>query len=426
MLIEIHMIQNHSPSNLNRDDLGAPKTCVFGDTTRARISSQCIKRSIRRSPEFNAAIESDGGIRTRSLISEVAKRAHNDGEAPEKLIKLISDAFQKGGVKIDATKDDPYATNILFFIPRSGIDSLADAARAEYAKASPKADDLAGEFATVLPEKAYVPDIALSGRMTELDAQGPFKKLDFSVEAAMQVSHAISTHAGGNEVDYWTAADDLPSGHGAAHVNEAMFSSACFYKYFCIDWDQLVKNLTGSDTGRKQEAEQLAACTLGHFLRAAALTSPSGKQNSFAAQNQPSGILVEIKKNAKVPTSYANAFADPARKIGEPEDDAPDCVSLVGRSIAQFGDHVYSLRQAYGIDSTLLWFSPQLWRYPLQGWERAEDGRKQREPVRFADQHCNSLEGGEGGLVEAMINRMGLGFSWADAKDAGRIQQQEA
>jgi len=30
MLIEIHAIQNHSPANLNRDDLGAPKTGYFG------------------------------------------------------------------------------------------------------------------------------------------------------------------------------------------------------------------------------------------------------------------------------------------------------------------------------------------------------------------------------------------------------------
>ena len=47
MLIEIHMIQNHAPSNLNRDDLGAPKTCYFGGVLRSRISSQCLKRSIR-------------------------------------------------------------------------------------------------------------------------------------------------------------------------------------------------------------------------------------------------------------------------------------------------------------------------------------------------------------------------------------------
>jgi CRISPR system Cascade subunit CasC len=57
MLIEIHMIQNHSPANLNRDDLGAPKTCIFGGFPRARISSQCLKRSVRRSAEFAAELK---------------------------------------------------------------------------------------------------------------------------------------------------------------------------------------------------------------------------------------------------------------------------------------------------------------------------------------------------------------------------------
>ena len=56
MLIEIHAIQNHSPANLNRDDLGAPKTCYFGGVMRSRISSQCIKRSIRMSEEFKALL----------------------------------------------------------------------------------------------------------------------------------------------------------------------------------------------------------------------------------------------------------------------------------------------------------------------------------------------------------------------------------
>ena len=62
MLIEIHAIQNHSPANLNRDDLGAPKTCYFGGVLRSRISSQCLKRSIRMSEEFKQLL---GGIRTR-------------------------------------------------------------------------------------------------------------------------------------------------------------------------------------------------------------------------------------------------------------------------------------------------------------------------------------------------------------------------
>ena len=52
MLIEVHMLQNHAPSNLNRDDTGSPKEAIFGGYRRARISSQCLKRSIRRSDFF--------------------------------------------------------------------------------------------------------------------------------------------------------------------------------------------------------------------------------------------------------------------------------------------------------------------------------------------------------------------------------------
>ena len=47
-LIEIHVLQNFAPSNLNRDDTGAPKDALFGGTRRARISSQCLKRAVRQ------------------------------------------------------------------------------------------------------------------------------------------------------------------------------------------------------------------------------------------------------------------------------------------------------------------------------------------------------------------------------------------
>jgi CRISPR system Cascade subunit CasC len=91
MLIEIHLIQNHSPSNLNRDDLGAPKTCIFGGVTRARISSQCLKRSIRRSADFAAALERDGGVRTRRLAHVLARIAKSQkfDYTPEQLQSLL-------------------------------------------------------------------------------------------------------------------------------------------------------------------------------------------------------------------------------------------------------------------------------------------------------------------------------------------------
>jgi hypothetical protein len=319
----------------------------------------------------------------------------------------------------------------------------------EDAPAKPgKMDDFMSALKDALRNSAV--DFALFGRMTTSDA---FE----DVEAAMQVAHAISTHAVVNEVDYWTAVDDLgKAGGGSGHLGEGMFNSACFYKYFCLDWDQLLRNLAPEpkkpdkkdnspemkqwhqDCGKwekeiRPEAERLAACTLGHFIRAAALTTPTGKQNSFAAHNDPCGILVEIKKSGRMPVSYANAFAEPARKIGDPPDDAADCVSLIGRSIAQFADHVYQVRKAYGTDSTLLWHALPLYRYPLQGWEREPDGgkakvrnekgeptAKDKPPVQFATKRFDVLTGADGkaeGLIEAVIRE--IGFDWSTVKDAG-------
>ena len=48
VFIELHLLQNFAPSCLNRDDTNTPKDCEFGGQRRARISSQCIKRAIRR------------------------------------------------------------------------------------------------------------------------------------------------------------------------------------------------------------------------------------------------------------------------------------------------------------------------------------------------------------------------------------------
>ncbi len=68
MFIELHMIQNFVPSNLNRDDTNNPKDCEFGGVRRARISSQCIKRSIRTSPVFAETTGVDVGTRTKWLV----------------------------------------------------------------------------------------------------------------------------------------------------------------------------------------------------------------------------------------------------------------------------------------------------------------------------------------------------------------------
>ncbi|WP_428939782.1 type I-E CRISPR-associated protein Cas7/Cse4/CasC [Fontivita pretiosa] len=579
MLIEIHVIQNHSPSNLNSDDLGAPKTCIFGGVTRARISSQCLKRSIRNpgNPEdvhnrgpgiFAQAMAAHIGIRTKLfpwLVGQKLKKTSIPEDEHARIImaaQRIATAKEKEQKKSkDDTADNrPKTPQLISFGPEdarrfvetlvelrkpengkgdtneryayflnprvgfeemvraylddSGLDDkiidkivkaswviakcrmsqlpkddesessstetpqdvpsespggagekqpgpveaeriaavlrelsstdekefkkLTKKATAEEQKQvkedAPKKPDKYKDFMEALREtlRCNAIDIALFGRMTTSDA---FE----DVEAAMQVAHAISTHAVINEVDYFTAVDDLgKAGGGAGHVDEAMFNSACFYKYFCLDWDQLVKNLAGPQPDKDKDAaahkrwkdeiepqaSRLAACALGHFIRAAAMTTPSGKQNSFASHTEPCGILVEIKRNGKHPTNYANAFAEPVERIGKPDDDAADEKSIEGRSVACLADHVRAIRQAYGIDSTLLWYSPKLWRFPLQYWERDENGKRQHKEI-LTDKRYSALGGnddGKAGLVEAVIEELQLGFKWSEVMNIGKTE----
>jgi CRISPR system Cascade subunit CasC len=387
MLIEIHMIQNHSPANLNRDDLGAPKTCVFGGATRARISSQCLKRSIRRSPEFSAALEKDGAKRTRRLIEEIAKAAAGNGQKPnEDHRKKIRKVFEDGGVPL---KKDEDTFDILFFLPQSAINEMG-------AAVGHGNGDLGKNFAEIIGKFVKTPDIALCGRMTEFDAKGPFQDLKgrFSVEAALSAAHAISTHAVVNEVDYFTAADDVPGQDaGAAHVNEAIFNSACFYKHFVIDFDQLVKNLA-NDT-------DLARKTVRCFLEAAAKANPSGKQHAFAAFNPPDGVLVEVKTNSPTPISYANAFADPVPEKSER--------GLIGESIARLGHYAHDLVVGYGIEAERFWFSPNL-RHRLTWIDRTRKDHEQEQSVVGSDEFSEFDR-----FVHEVMDRMGASGTPAGA-----------
>lgn len=391
MLIQIHAIQNHSPANLNRDDLGAPKTCYFGGVLRSRISSQCLKRSIRKSDEFKLLC---GGIRTRRLPKYLAEQIKE-----KDVLKLAEDIVQKCGVLRDEEQGDRKKDVIVFLSQPAAAQMVKLLREAPNEATEKQVKVLARQFAEVIQRERHVPDIALSGRMLEpaKTAKEVWDKLDCTVEAALQVSHAISTHEARPEVDYFVAADDVPGEDaGGAHIGEAMFASACFYKYFSVHWETLVKNLDGFQ-GNK---EHLAAHTVGAFIRGAAMTNPSGKQNSFAAQNPPDGLLIEIRDT---PVSYANAFAKPAAQ-GERD--------MISQSMAQLGQYVHDLDTGYGKPKERFWFSPNL-RYSLVAQVADEENGKKKLrdfPLTQEENSFRSLDE----LIAALIRA--IGHDWNDVQ----------
>jgi CRISPR system Cascade subunit CasC len=369
MLIEIHMIQNHAPANLNRDDLGAPKTCYFGGVLRSRISSQCIKRSIRMSDEFKQLL---GGRRTRQLAKLISDEVTGK-DVKKRAIKIL----EQCGIKPKGNGDD--RSDMLVYTTQEAIKEMAKLLQSGDEKND---DRLKEAFGKLIAEKTAVPDMALSGRMLET---GELK--DTTVEAALQVAHALSTHDARPEVDYYVAADDIPGEDaGAGYVDEAMFASACFYKYFSIHWETLVENLKGFG----KDHEKLAVHTVGAFIRGAALVNPTGKQNSFAAHNPPDGMLVELRN---VPINYANAFARPVNQNDR---------DIISQSIAQLGEYVHDMDTGYSKPEKRFWFSPNL-RYPLS---TVED----KKEIALAENNFKSLDE----LVPAIIKE--IGHDWEEVK----------
>jgi len=338
--IELHLIQNFAPSCLNRDDANAPKDCEFGGVRRARISSQCIKKSNRRYFRDSASV--DIGQRTKLLKGELVSRLVASGKSEKQAgeaVEVFVDAYYS---KADAKK--PEQTAVLLYIGEPEIAEatacieqqwealLQCASKSETTngKKSGKEESFTADKAVAerLQHAKLSADIALFGRML---AENPAMRVD----AAVQVAHAISTHRVDMDFDFFTAVDDLnpASETGAGMMGETGFNSACFYRYALIDRDELIKNLGG---------DQASADKVIHaFMEAFVIAIPTGKQNSFAAQNPPDFGMIVVRQNG-FPCSLANAFAQPIRIVpGQDED-------LVGRSIEALCKLHPKIKSVYG------------------------------------------------------------------------------
>ena len=295
--IQFHLLTSYPPSNLNRDDLGRPKTAIMGGEQRLRISSQCLKRAWRTSEAFEEALAGYIGKRTKAMGVRIYNKLI-DGKLKDKEAKewagMIAEVFGKRKSSSQAKPlQELEIEQLAHFSPEeiSDIDSLVKKLIQE--KRNPENKELG-----LLRKNHKAVDIALFGRMLA-DEQS------FNCEAAAQVAHAITVHKAVGEDDYFTAVDDLNSGEehsGSAHIGEAEFGAGLFYLYVCINKDLLVENLQGD--------ADLAKKTVKALTEAMLTISPSGKQNSFASRAYASYVLVE--KGTCQPRSLSAAFLKPA------------------------------------------------------------------------------------------------------------------
>lgn len=295
--IQGHYLTVYGPSNLNRDDTGRPKTANFGGALRLRISSQSLKRSWRTSAGFQSYFNGTLGHRTRLIGEEILPRLTAGGMPEEKAVTVVRDLIRQFGKPEEGKRKDGrenVGLRQLYFISPTEMKALE--AVADRLVAGEKLDE---KETRVITSVMSAPDIAMFGRMV---ADAPA----FNVEAAVQVSHAITTHRAIVDEDAYTAVDDLNTGAedaGAGFMGVFEFGSGVFYSYVCIDRDQLVRNLQGNDA--------LADQSISVLLEVAATQGPTAKQASFAHQSRAGYVLLE--RGAQQPRNLAFAFLNPVK-----------------------------------------------------------------------------------------------------------------
>lgn len=305
--LELHILQSVPVSCLNRDDFGSPKTAVFGGVQRARVSSQCWKHAARElMHEESPALFS--GQRTRLIIDPLCRILQ------EKHC-LTEDDAHKGAEALAGTISDLNTQSeriqTLFFTSPMELEKMASSYVAccsteEVTKKDgkkskkTKLDEVVGKLKVQFEDAA---DIALFGRMV---ASQPTLK----VEGASMFSHALSTHKVSNEIDFFTAVDDLQPDDesGAGMVATLEFNSATYYRFAALNLDLLSKHLSALSLTERQSVVR-------EFVSATLKAVPTGRKNSMNAATLPAYVLVVVREKGH-PVQLANAFEDPVLPRG--------------------------------------------------------------------------------------------------------------
>jgi CRISPR system Cascade subunit CasC len=298
VFLQFHILTSYPPANLNRDDLGQPKSAMLGGINRIRVSSQSLKRAWRTSSVFEEALSGNVGTRTKRLGCEAYEKLVAGGlkeKVAEKSAKAIAAVFGKlkSDKKADRDRFQHLEIETLVHVgpsEREGIENLIEACIRD--NREPEDEEL-----DLLRKELHAADIALFGRML---ASTPA----YNVDASAQIAHAITVHKGVAESDFFTAVDDLNSGEedrGSGHMGDTEFAAGLFYLYGCVNVDLLVENLSG-DRG-------LAKRTLESLIEVATTVAPTGKQNSFGSRAYASYCMLE--RGDRQPRTLSHAFLKP-------------------------------------------------------------------------------------------------------------------
>ncbi len=398
MFLQIHSLTSYHATLLNRDDAGLAKRIPFGDATRLRVSSQCLKR--HWTTELRTIIEQqhdgwenfESGWRTRNffdrvILPEVDKTLRDDFlDDKERQAIVIAATWDLAcgcftkikkkdakklleSDKLDVPLEMP---DVMKIDPDKGERVPRPEQAALFGK--PEANYLVSEIKNIAREsngaiqeirKGIRQRVLLDWRERNKEGQtmlnaliqanlsqtlyagiegalfGRFVTSDILArsDAAVHVAHAFTVHKLDTEVDYFTVVDDLNRDEetGAAHAGDMELGAGLFYGYVAVDIPLLVSNLSGCDA-KAWKAQDFAdaRAVLKGLIRAIATVSPGAKLGATAPYAFSDFVLLET--GGQQPRALANAYLQALPLHGDPMQAAADAL----------GKHLAALNDMYG------------------------------------------------------------------------------
>ena len=341
-MVQVHLLTAYPAALLNRDDAGLAKRIPFGGQTRIRISSQCLKKHWRDSPQITEL--GDQAVRSTRIYEQlVAAPLLDEGASEQEATAiaqyLMSETVNTKPVKTKDGQDTARSGQILVltkaetdFLAELGADILRrlreEGITATTADAVKKHAPVEDKEIRKMLKDGQLPaslDTALFGRMVTSD-------LFARVDAAVSVAHAFTTHAEEAETDYFTAVDTLKTSEddaGAGLINDTELTSGVYYTYAVIDMNQLRDNLGD----QRDSSERLGR----NLVQAMTQVSPGAKRGSTAPFAYAEFVLLE--RGGAQPRTLANAFLEPVRANG---------ASVMVESARRVLEHRRRLEQMYG------------------------------------------------------------------------------
>jgi CRISPR system Cascade subunit CasC len=171
---------------------------------------------------------------------------------------------------------------------------------------------------------------------------------DLNVEAAASFSHAISTHKVSNEVEFFTALDDLATELGSAHMGSLEFNSATYYRYVSLDLGQLCQTLAGQNLPEAVE----------NFTKALFVAVPAARQATQSGASPWEFAKVLVRKGQRLQVPFETAIKAKDGGFIQPSIDAMTGYlakqeKLHGSLFGKQAEYTYGQDDSFNIDDLI-------------------------------------------------------------------------